>query len=160
MSVALSLPHPAHPARLVGAVWPHTPSRALISQFARFSGVGTAATGLPVGLYLPLRVEVGPLTANLLAMAVSTLASIEANRRLTFRRHGGRGVVRQYVGSVAVFLLGVLLASGTLGLLGALAPGAGRGAELVMLLAADAVVGLFRFVVLRGWVFPADLGGR
>jgi putative flippase GtrA len=116
--------------------------------------VGTAATGLQLLLYTGLRLVWGPLSANLLAMLVSTLAGIELNRRLTFGARGRARLLRQYAGSVAVFLVGLALSSAGLALITELDPGAARRTELLTLLTVAVLVGLIRFFLLREWVFP------
>ena len=157
MTIALSRPAPGTVAR---PPRPHPRPGPLVTQLVSFCGVGTAATALQAALYLPLRSELGPLSANLVAMVISTVVSIEGNRRLTFGRHAHRGLTRQYAGSVAVFLVGLALGSLLLGLLGRCVPAAGTGVELAVLIGTDAVVGLAKFAALRSWVFPADRPAR
>lgn len=157
--MTIALPRPA-PGTGVRAPRPHPPSGPLVAQLISFCGVGTAATALQAALYLPLRSALDPLSANLVAMVISTVVSIEGNRRLTFGRHAHRGLARQYAGSIAVFLLGLALGSLLLGLLGRCVPGAGTGVELAVLIGTDAVVGLVKFAALRAWVFPADRPAR
>ena len=52
-----------------------------------------------------------------------------------------------------MFGAGLALTSGSLGLLHALVPGPGHGAEVAVLTAANLLVTATRFVVLRVWVF-------
>ena len=52
-----------------------------------------------------------------------------------------------------VFGLGLALTSGSLALLGALAPAASHGIELAVLVLANLVATLLRFVAYRAWVF-------
>jgi putative flippase GtrA len=54
-----------------------------------------------------------------------------------------------------VFGVGLALTSGSLALLHTLAPGATRLVEVLLLLVANAVATLVRFLLLRGWVFRA-----
>jgi hypothetical protein len=65
------------------------------------------------------------------------------------RRHAGRGQVEGLV----VLGLGLALTSGSLALIGALAPAASHAVEHAVLLVANLVATLLRFVACRAWVF-------
>jgi hypothetical protein len=52
-----------------------------------------------------------------------------------------------------IFLLGLAITSGSLALLHSTAPDAGRWLELGVLVAANLVATVVRFLLLRGWVF-------
>ena len=52
-----------------------------------------------------------------------------------------------------VFGLGLVLTSGSLAVLGAVAPDASHAVELIVLVVANAVATLLRFVAYRSWVF-------
>jgi putative flippase GtrA len=127
----------------------------LVGQLVRFAAIGIASTVAQLGLFLLLRNEVGVLTANLISLVLSTVANTEANRRITFGIRGWAGAGRQQLQALVVFGLSLALSSGALALLGLMAPAAGRGAELVVLLAANALATVARFALLRTWVFGA-----
>jgi hypothetical protein len=59
-----------------------------------------------------------------------------------------------------VFGLGLALTSGSLGLLGAAAPGAGHLVEVGVLVLANLAATVLRFLLLRGWVFRHQARGR
>ena len=125
----------------------------LIGQLVRFSAIGVISTVVQLGLFLLLRGEVGALTANLISLVLSTVANTEANRRITFGIRGRAGAVRHQLQGLAVFGLSLALSSGALALLGLVAPTAGASAELVVLIAANALPVVARFALLRTWVF-------
>ncbi|MDT7639119.1 MAG: hypothetical protein QOC83_3407 [Pseudonocardiales bacterium] len=127
----------------------------LVGQLVRFAAIGIVSTVAQLGLFLLLRNEVGVLTANLISLVLSTVANTEANRRITFGIRGWAGAGRQQLQALVVFGLSLALSSGALALLGLMAPAAGRGAELVVLLAANALATVARFALLRTWVFGA-----
>jgi putative flippase GtrA len=127
--------------------------RRMVGQLGRYLAVGLLSTGLQVGLYLLLRGELGPLTANLVSLVLSSAANLAANRRATFGISGRHDAARHYLQGLLVFGLSLGLTSGALGLLDLLAPSASRSAELVLVLSANAVVTVARFALLRGWVF-------
>jgi len=125
----------------------------LIGQLVRFSAIGVISTVVQLGLFLLLRGEVGALTANLISLVLSTVANTEANRRITFGIRGRAGAVRHQLQGLAVFGLSLALSSGALALLDLVAPTAGASAELVVLIAANALPVVARFALLRTWVF-------
>ncbi|HEV7788007.1 MAG TPA: GtrA family protein [Pseudonocardia sp.] len=127
----------------------------LVGQLVRFAAIGIISTAVQLGLFLLLRNEVGVLTANLISLVLSTVANTEANRRITFRIRGRAGAGRHQLQALVVFGLSLALSSGALGLLGLVAPAAGRGAELVVLMAANVLATVARFALLRSWVFGA-----
>src|SRR5690606_19367582 len=67
------------------------------------------------------------------------------------------GVLRHHLKSLAAFLVGLALTSGSLALLHRAAPGAAPGAELLTLVLAGLAATLLRFLLLRAWVFPGPL---
>lgn len=104
-------------------------------------------------LYALLRLGIGAQPANLLALLVTAVGNTAANRRLTFGIAGRHGAGRQQLQGLVVFALGLALTSGSLALLGAVAPTAGRVVELAVLVTANLAATVLRFLLLRGWVF-------
>jgi putative flippase GtrA len=83
---------------------------------------------------------------------VTAVANTAANRRITFGIRGGPGAGRAQLQGLVVFGLGLALTSGSLAVLHATTT-PGRSTEVVVLVAANALATLLRFVLLRGWVF-------
>jgi putative flippase GtrA len=104
-------------------------------------------------IFVLLRGVVGAQAANLTALLLTAVANTAANRRITFGIRGGAGAAVHHAQGLAVLGLGLALTSGSLAVLHAVAPGASRAAELLLLVAANAVATLLRFVLFRGWVF-------
>jgi len=77
------------------------------------------------------------------------VANTAANRRLTFGISGRPDVARHQVKGLIAFGLGLVLTSGSLAALGH----AGRLAEVCVLLAANLVATVIRFLLYRHWVF-------
>jgi putative flippase GtrA len=117
-------------------------------QLLRFAGVGLASTAAYAVLYLVLRPLIGPFTANALALLLTAIANTAANRRLTFGVRGTTGVFGDHAVGLLAFAGGLLLTSGALAGLHALSD-PGRGTELVVLMTANALATLLRFVVLK-----------
>ena len=131
-----------------------TPARAgLVGQLARFAVVGVLSTLAYALLYLVLAGPFGAQVANVVALLLTAIGNTAANRAYTFGVRGRARVVRHHGQGLAVFALAWALTSGSLAALHALAPGASRLVELVVLCAANLVATALRFVLLRGWVF-------
>jgi putative flippase GtrA len=127
----------------------------LTGQLVRFAAIGVLSTLAYLALFVAARPVLGAQAANLVALLLTAVANTAANRRLTFGIRGADGAGRAHALGLVVFGLGLALTSGSLVLLHALAPDASRVAEVLLLLLANAVATLLRFVLLRGWVFRA-----
>jgi putative flippase GtrA len=125
----------------------------MAGQLVRFASIGILSTLAYLMLYALLRGGLGPFGANLVALVVTAVANTEANRRLTFGVRGWEGAVSQQLQGLVVFGLGLALTSGALAALAAWAPGASRLVELSLLVAANALATVLRFVAFRSWVF-------
>src|SRR4051794_9632551 len=135
----------------------------LVAQLLRFAAIGVLSTLAYLLLFVLLRGALAAQAANLLALLVTAVANTAANRRLTFGIRGTDGVGRAQAQGLVVFGLGLALTGGSLAALHAVAPGASRGTELLLLVAANAAATLLRFLLFRGWVFgpgtqPAPAG--
>ncbi|GAA2405014.1 hypothetical protein GCM10010191_10960 [Actinomadura vinacea] len=118
-----------------------------------FAVIGALCTLAWLALYLIFRIAMPPLAANALSLATTTVANTAANRRFTFNVVGSDGVLRHQLEGGVVFLIGLALSSGGLGLVHALAPGAFQAVEVVAMLGSYGLATIVRFVLLDGWVF-------
>ncbi|GAA4776531.1 bifunctional glycosyltransferase family 2/GtrA family protein [Actinomycetospora chlora] len=125
----------------------------LTGQVVRFAAIGVVSTLAFLLLYTLFRGVLGPQPSNLLALVITAIANTAANRRLTFGVRGRRHAGRSQVEGLVVFGLGLVLTSGSLALLGVLAPAASHAVELAVLVVANLVATLLRFVAYRAWVF-------
>jgi putative flippase GtrA len=128
----------------------------LTRQVVRFAAVGVASTLLYLLLFVSLRNGMGAQPANLLALLISAIANTAANRRLTFDVRGRAGAGRHQFQGLLVFAVGLGLTSGSLGLLQLLTGNPPRALELIVLVLANLLATVARFVLLRGWVFRAQ----
>ncbi|MGY1751150.1 glycosyltransferase [Modestobacter sp. SYSU DS0511] len=129
----------------------------LLGQLLRFATIGVLSTLAYLVLFVLLRGVVAAQLANLVALLLTAVANTAANRRLTFGIRGAPGAGRAHLQGLVVFGLGLALTSGTLAVLHAVTPTPSRGTELLLLLVgANALATLLRFLLLRGWVFRAD----
>src|SRR6185312_11051154 len=127
--------------------------RGMIGQLARFAAVGVASTLAYLLLYVLLRTGLGAFGANLVALVVTAVANTAANRRLTFGVRGRSGAATSQVQGLIVFFLGLALTTGALALLPATAS---RPVELLVLVLANALATVLRFVAFRSWIFAAS----
>ncbi len=124
-------------------------SRGLALQIARFTIIGVASTIAYVLLFLLLRVIMSAQAANVVSLLVTAVANTAANRRLTFGISGRSNAARHQVKGLIAFGIGLALTSGALAALGH----AGRLAEVSVLIAANLVATVIRFLLYRHWVF-------
>jgi putative flippase GtrA len=135
----------------------------MVAQLLRFAVIGALSTLAYLLLFIVLHPALGAQAANFTALLLTAVANTAANRRITFGIRGSSGAAAHQVQGLVVFGLGLALTSGALAVLHAVAPGASRTAELLLLVAANAAATLLRFVLFRSWVFrprhtstPAD----
>jgi putative flippase GtrA len=124
------------------------------SQVVRFGAIGVASTIAYAVLFLAFRHTVGSQMANVVALCLTAIGNTAANRRITFGVHGQAGALRHHAQGLLVFLLGLGLTAGSLALLDAVWPLAPASVELGILIAANLVTTVGRFIALRLWVFP------
>jgi putative flippase GtrA len=124
-------------------------------QLLSFAVIGVISTAAWAVLYLLLRRWLGPVGANAVALVLTAIGNTAANRRLTFGVQGREGLLRDHGAGLLAFGFALAITSGAAALLGAVAPQASRLVELTVLIVANAVATLGRFVLLRAWV-----GGR
>jgi putative flippase GtrA len=134
---------------------PGTPgTRARLAwQLPRFISIGVASTLAYAVLYLALRTFLPALAANLVSLLLTAVGNTAANRRLTFGIRGRDGAAAHQARGMIAFATGLLLTSGALLALHAADPHAGRAVELAVLVAANLVATMSRFVLYRAWVF-------
>lgn len=129
-----------------------TPS--LPRQGVVFATIGVISTLAYLVLFWLLRDALGAQGANLVALLVTAVANTAANRRFTFGVRGRRRVTRHQFEGLVVFGIGLGLTSGSLALLHMIAgPHVAPLIELAVLVFANLLSTLVRFVLLRLWVF-------
>jgi putative flippase GtrA len=133
--------------------------RPLVEDFGRqtvsYALIGAVSAAISLGLFLVLRDEIGAIWANIVAFSATTVGNNWANRRWTFRQRGAEGRWWHIAGSTVVFL-GTIVVS-TIGLA---AVQGDSVAELIVLLVTWGLAGIFRFFILRSWVYRRAAVGR
>ncbi|MCM3887622.1 bifunctional glycosyltransferase family 2/GtrA family protein [Frankia sp. R82] len=127
--------------------------RGLPRQLVRFAAIGVASTLAYLVLFVLLRTATGAQTANLLALLITAVANTAANRRLTFGLTGPEQAGRHHLQGLVVFAIGLGLTSGSLALLHAGSAHPGRGLEVTVLVLANLLSTIIRFLLMRAWVF-------
>ncbi|WP_433120831.1 glycosyltransferase [Micromonospora sp. CA-246542] len=121
----------------------------LPGQLVRFAAVGVASTLAYLLLFVTTRGALGAQPANLLALFLTAVANTAANRRLTFGITSSRNAGRHHAQGLLAFGLGLALTSGALAALHALVAVPARSVELAVLVVANLVATVLRFVLLR-----------
>ena len=119
------------------------------SQLVRFAVIGAASAAAYLLLYLVLRSFTGAQVANVVALVTTQVANTAVNRRLTFGLRGSKGALGHQLGGLAAFAFGLALSAGALWLLHRLDPGAGRVAEVAVLVVAQGIATVVRFLTLH-----------
>jgi putative flippase GtrA len=128
-------------------------SHALPLQIARFAVIGVASTIAYLLLFLMLRVIMSAQAANVISLLVTAVANTAANRRVTFGISGRSNAARHQFKGLIAFGIGLALTSGALVALNAGSAQPGRGTEISVLIAANLVATVIRFLLYRHWVF-------
>ena len=121
-------------------------------QLMRFAGVGVVSTLGYLFLFIAWRPLFGAFGANAIAMAIATLFNTAVHRELSRTADGQARRGRLFAVASGLFLVSLGLT--TLGLVVAqwIAPGA-LVAQLIALTVANLIAAVFRFAVLRAWIF-------
>src|SRR5580658_650321 len=127
----------------------HTAGRELPRQIMRFIAVGVASTLAYVLLYLALRGVMPAQAANVLALGATAVANTAVNRRVTFGISGRVHAARHQVKGLIAFGIGLTLTSAALAALHSGSAHPGRWAEVCVLVAANLVATVIRFLLYR-----------
>jgi putative flippase GtrA len=113
---------------------------------------GVITTGFQELVFLGGRPILGSVAANIVAIAITTLANTEFHRRVTFAgMHTSR--LKLHLQSIATFVFYAGYGSAVLLLLRVIIASPSATLEAVVLAATSMVGGILRFVLLRWWVF-------
>ncbi len=123
-------------------------------EVVSFAAIGVASTAAYAVLYLALRQVVDPVAANALALVITAVGNTAANRRLTFGVRDGRAssMLRDQLGGLLALVVALAITTNAVQVLGLVAPTAPRLLELVVLVIANLVATVARFLLLRAWI--------
>jgi putative flippase GtrA len=134
------------------AVLAIAPAGSTLRQVASFATIGVVSTAAYAVLYAAFRLALDPVAANALALVVTAVGNTAANRRITFAVRDRAGAVRDQVGGLVAFGVALAITTLAVGVLGTVAPAAGRLVELAVLVAANVLATICRFLLLRRWI--------
>jgi putative flippase GtrA len=132
------------------------PNRELFRQLVSFGAIGAASTLAYVALYAFIRQGSPPAVANAAALVITAVANTAANRRLTFAVRDSSGLARDHAAGLIALVVALAITSAALAALPIVAPHHGRLSELAVLVAANAVATLVRFLLLRAAIDRTD----
>ncbi|MCX4098970.1 glycosyltransferase [Nocardia sp. alder85J] len=130
----------------------------MVGQLVRFGIIGIVSTLAYALLYVLLQAIVGAQPANFLALLITAVGNTAANRAFTFGVRGSTRMVSQHFQGLLIFVFAWVLTSGSLFALHRWAPSAAVHLELFVLVVANLVATLTRFIGLR-WVFRNAVQG-
>ena len=133
----------------------HGASRPLPLQIIRFTVIGIASTIAYLVLFLLLRGVMSAQAANVISLLVTAVANTAANRRLTFGISGRTSAARHQFKGLIAFGIGLALTSGSLAALHSGSAHPSKWTEVGVLIAANLVATVIRFLLYRHWVFGA-----
>ncbi|MEZ0076619.1 glycosyltransferase [Planotetraspora sp. GP83] len=126
-------------------------------QLPVFAAIGVVSTITYLALFWVFAEFMPSVTANAITLLVTALGNTAANRRFTFGVTGRAGALRDHLGGLIVFFIGLALTTSGLALL---PDDTSRTAELIVVVLANGLATLLRFVLLRAWVFIPRKGTR
>jgi len=131
------------------------PAARLPRQLASFLAIGAVSTLGYVLLFLLLRLAMPVQAANALSLLVTAVANTAANRRVTFGIRGREQAAGHQLKGLTGFAVGWALTAGALAGLHAATAHPGAALEVTVLVVANLVATVLRFVLFRSWVFRA-----
>jgi glycosyltransferase involved in cell wall biosynthesis len=121
-------------------------------QVKSFAVIGVLSTVAYVVLYALLRGTMSAALANATALLITAIGNTAANRRLTFGVRGSAGMARHQFGGLVAFAVALVITSASIGVLYAVSPHPARIVEVSVLVAANVLATVVRFLLLRQWI--------
>ncbi len=121
-------------------------------QISRFITIGIGSTLAYLVLYAVLRGALSAELANGVALVITAVANTAANRRLTFGVSGRQTLVRDHAAGILAFAIALAITTLSIAALHRYAPDAGRATELGVLVVANVLATITRFIVLRSLI--------
>jgi len=128
----------------------------LSAQIVVFAVIGLASTLGYGALFVGLRGHFGAQQANVAALAITAIANTAANRRFTFGFRGSENAIRHQFQGLLVFACGLAMTSAALWALHRLSNTTHPAIEVAVLTAANLLVTLMRFALMRRWIFRRE----
>jgi putative flippase GtrA len=130
----------------------------LAGQVGRFVSIGMVSTAAYLVLYGGLRTMLTAVASNAIALFVTAVWNTAANRRLTFGVHGRASMVRDQIAGLGAFAIALVITTGAVIVLAVVAPRTSRWLEIGVVVAANVVATIVRFLLLRAAIAPGRRG--
>ena len=127
-------------------------ARRLRREALIFASVGVVSTVAYAVLFLAFRTFSDAVASNALAQIITAIGNTAANRRFTFGVRDRGSMVRDQVGGLVALAIALAITTAFANLLAVLAPDAGPPVELLVLVAANGLATVARFILLRSWI--------
>lgn len=124
----------------------------VVHQLLRFALVGVLSTVLYLVLFILARQSLNVQAANFVALALSAVFNVCANRAFTFQIKGSKKASTHYGQGMIVFVITAAITSGALALLNWKYPHRSTYVEVGVLTVANLLATVLRFVAYR-WIF-------
>lgn len=132
-------------------VWRRYP--VLAAQLRGFGVVAVICTLTSMAIYTGLRPTLGTQWANAISLILCSVLNTDLNRRFSFGVTGKELWWRDQRRGLWIMFLALGITSGSLWLLGAIAPHASIMVELGVIVAGNIASAITRFLLLRYWIF-------
>jgi putative flippase GtrA len=130
--------------------------RDLPRQVVSFVMIGAACTLAYIVLFLLFRTVMPAQPANALSLLVTAVANTALNRRLTFGIRGRARAAHHQAKGLIAFAMGLALTSGALAALHAASAHPAVIWEVTVLVVANLIATILRFLLMRTWVFGSQ----
>jgi len=128
----------------------------LSSPLRSFALIGLVSTIAYILCFGALRMVLPATIANAVSLLLTAVANTAANRRFTFSAEGNGVAARDHLGGLAAFGIALGLTTAAIGALHLVAPAASPRTELTVLVIANLLATVVRFLLLRAWIEPAS----
>ena len=132
----------------------------LADQLRSFAVIGVLSTMVYIATYAAFRLALPATLANAVSQLLTALGNTAANRRFTFDAASNGVAARDHLGGLTAFGIALGLTTAAIGALHQVAPGASRLTELAVLIVANLMATVVRFLLLRTWIAPVRPADR
>jgi len=130
----------------------------LSSAVRSFAVIGLLSTIAYILCFGALRMLLPATIANAVSLLLTALGNTAANRHFTFAGAGNGAAARDHLGGLTAFGIALGLTTAAIALVHLGDPAASPRTELTVLVLANLVATVVRFLLLRAWIEPAVSG--
>lgn len=123
-----------------------------------FALIGLLSTIAYILCFGALRLLLPATIANAISLLLTAVGNTAANRHFTFNGSGNGAAARDHLGGLTAFVIALGLTTGAIAGLHLADPAASARTELTVLVLANLLATMVRFLLLRAWIEPAVVG--